>query len=213
MRFDLSTSAMHTATGRGYTNNDNTSTSYYVAWSGTPSFVDLRQQADGTYPRNPFRASNPLQTAALARNDESVYRFIGSLRGTFDAISTPTHTLRLTTSAGADIFALKDKVYAPEDLQFERADGIPGTAVNGASLSRQMNLGLNGVYTYAPEQLSATATTSFGISYEFRDLDVTRNRTRNLFPGQQNAGQGTDHLASSCSRAARTWASSRRKSC
>ncbi|MGH7470558.1 MAG: SusC/RagA family TonB-linked outer membrane protein [Longimicrobiales bacterium] len=195
MRFDLSTSAIHTATGRGYTNNDNTSTSYYVAWSGTPSFVDLRKRADGTYPRNDFRPSNPLQTAALARNDESVYRFIGSLRGTLDAISTPTHTLRLTTGAGADIFALKDKVYSPEDLQFEQQDGIPGTVVNGASISRQMNLSLNGVYTFAPEQMPATATTSFGISYEFRDLDITRNRTRNLFPGQQNAGQGTDHLA------------------
>ena len=33
------------------------------------------------------------------------------------------------------------------------------------------------------------------LAYEFRDLDITRNRTRNLFPDQENAGQGTDHLA------------------
>lgn len=193
--FGINTSALHTGTGRGYTNNDNTSTSYYVVWSGTPNFVDLRQQSDGTFPRNPFRNSNPLATAAQAKNDESVYRFLGSIRANYDALSTPTHTLRLSGIAGADIFALRDRVYTPEDLQFERADGIPGTAVNSSSLSRQTNVSLNGVYTLAPERLPVTATTSVGASYEFRDLDITRNRTRNLFPGQENAGQGTDHLA------------------
>jgi TonB-linked SusC/RagA family outer membrane protein len=195
LMFDLSTSAINSRNGRGFTNNDNTSTTYYVAWSATPNFVDLRRQADGTYPRNPFRNSNPLETAALATNNENVYRFIGSLRGTLDAYTNGTHTIRVTSNTGADVFAVNDRVYTPEDLQFERADGIPGTAVNSSALSRQFNLNVNGVHTFTPQAMAFTATTSLGVGYEFRDLDITRNRTRNLFPGQQNAGQGTDHLA------------------
>jgi hypothetical protein len=181
--------------GRGFTNNDNTSSTYYVAWSATPSFMDLRRREDGTFPFNPFAKSNPLETSALAKNDESVYRFIGSLRATLDAFTNGTHTVRFTANAGSDVFTVKDRVYTSENLQFERTDGIPGTAVNSASLSRQFNVGVNGLHTFTPQQWPIRATTSLGLSYEFRDLDITRNRTRNLFPDQENAGQGTDHLA------------------
>ena len=61
----------------------------------TPSFVDLRRRADGTFPVNPFVASNPLQTAALMKNDETVWRSIAAGRLTFDLFQSPTQHLRV----------------------------------------------------------------------------------------------------------------------
>src|SRR5688572_14785442 len=68
LNFSLQTSATKSLAQRGLTNNDNNSVSFWMVFPFTPNFVDLRQNADGTYPINPFVASNPLQTAALMKN-------------------------------------------------------------------------------------------------------------------------------------------------
>jgi TonB-dependent SusC/RagA subfamily outer membrane receptor len=80
LNLQLNTNVIHTRADRGITNNDNNGVSYYYVLTGTPSFVDLRAKPDGTFPNNPFQASNPLQTAALVSNKEDVWRFIASNR-------------------------------------------------------------------------------------------------------------------------------------
>src|SRR5439155_1277962 len=71
-RTSLNTSYMHTLAQRGLTNNDNSGTSFYVVLSSTPSFVNLGRQPGDTFARNPFVPSNPVQTAALMKNNENV---------------------------------------------------------------------------------------------------------------------------------------------
>ncbi|HET9986555.1 MAG TPA: SusC/RagA family TonB-linked outer membrane protein [Longimicrobiales bacterium] len=196
LNFHLASSFTHSKDGRGFTNNDNTSTSYYVALMGTPNFVDLRPDAQGIYPANPFQTSNPLQTAALARNDEDVYRFLGSLSGTWDVFKRERQSLQLSARGGADVFNQDNLVYSPQELQYEPINNpnFPGTSVIGSALSRQYNADLNAVHAFTPASNLFTATTSAGIQYKFTDLDVTRVLTQGLFPGQQNAGSGTRYL-------------------
>jgi TonB-dependent SusC/RagA subfamily outer membrane receptor len=67
---DAGTNIIRTLAARGLTNNDNTSVSFYMVFPFTPSFLNLRQQGDGTFPRNPYAASNPLQTASLMKNEQ-----------------------------------------------------------------------------------------------------------------------------------------------
>ncbi len=200
----LSTNAIHTVAGRGITNNDNRSISYYMTLPSTPSFVDLRavctdgsRQADiddcpgaqGTYPRNPFAASNILETASLVRNDEEVWRFVGSGNLTVDAVASAGHHLRLSATGGIDFFNQRNELFSPPEVQFEPNDGLAGTSILGSAFSQYTNLNLNAVYTFDSGALRST--TSFGTQYEVRDLDVSRTIAKNLVGGLRNVDAGT----------------------
>lgn len=202
--FSLNTNAVHTLAGRGLTNNDNRSISYYMTLPSTPSFVDLRaicgdgsRQADvddcpsgqGSYPRNPFAASNILETASLVRNNEEVWRFVGSGNLTFDAISSGAHTLRLSATGGVDFFNQKNALFSPPETQYEPNDGLAGTSVLGSGYSQYLNVNANAVYTYESDAFHST--TSFGTQYETRDLDVSSTIAKNLIGGLQNIDRGT----------------------
>ena len=60
---------IHSLTERGISGNDNTGINPYTLFSEQPSFLDLRRQADGTFPVGPIVAntSNPFQNAELIK--------------------------------------------------------------------------------------------------------------------------------------------------
>ncbi len=188
--FSVDANVLHTRADRGFTNNDNTGTAYFVALSGTPNFVSLERQKNGTFPANPFQPSNPLQTAALATNDEQVYRFIGALHATMRAMDTQTQQLKFVFTGGTDDYEQHDLIYAPETLQFEKIQGLPGLSLHSGGLNKNFNATLSAVHTWTPTSGLFTATTSVGGSYFSTNLDVTRALTQSLFPGQSNAGAG-----------------------
>src|SRR5437868_1165948 len=151
LNFSLQTSATKSLAQRGLTNNDNASVSFWMVFPFTPSFVDLRKQADGTYPANPFVISNPLQTAALMKNDEKVLRSILAGRITLSAIQSPSYNLKFILNGGADQFSQENSLLLPPELQFEPIDdGEPGTALLSNSNNVNLNLGSSGVFTFAP---------------------------------------------------------------
>lgn len=184
------TSVSHTRAQRGLSNNDNTGTSFYVALAFTPSFADLRQKADGTFPRNAFNASNPLQTAALMQNDEDVWRMTTGTELTWNVFSREKSSLRAVLSGGADFFTQKNALLFPPELQFEPQDGLPGTSLLSKSDNLNLNLGTNLVHTYTGAGFKAT--TSAGVQYARRDLDIFRTVSRNLIAGQPNVNSGTN---------------------
>ena len=188
--FSISTTALHTQTARGLTNNDNRSISYWMTSPSTPSFIDLRQNADGSWPDNPFANSNILETAANVVNEEDVYRFIGAANLSWEALVSGPHSLRFVANAGIDFFSQQNTIFSPPELQYEPDDGLPGTSVKGDAASRFINVSTNGVHLYTGA--SFTSTLSAGFQYEERDLDVSRIAARNLVAGLSNADDGTD---------------------
>ncbi|HEU4628719.1 MAG TPA: SusC/RagA family TonB-linked outer membrane protein [Gemmatimonadaceae bacterium] len=189
---DAGANVIRTVASRGLTNNDNASVSFYMVFPSTPSFVNLQQRPDGTYPDNPFVASNPLQTAALMRNDETVWRYIGSGQLSVDAWRTESQSLRFVGVAGADYFTQKNDLFFPPELQFEPDDGEPGTSLLSNSDNLNLNLGLSGIHSFATAGDALTATTSFGTNYAYRDLDIARIVSRNLVGGLDIVGAGTN---------------------
>jgi hypothetical protein len=181
---------MHTKSQRGFTNNDNRSISYWMAFPQVPSFVDLRQRADGSWPVSPFANSNPLQTAALAENEENVWRFIGSANLGWEAVKSGYHDLRFSLIGGTDFFTQDNFVYAPPEAQFEAIDGLLGTSVQGNAYSLNYNIGVNAVHTYTPSS-GLSATTSLGVQHEARDLHTTMGIAENLVGGLANLEAGT----------------------
>ncbi len=190
--FDLSltTNLIHTRTNRSITGNDNTSTSYYVVLASTPNFVDLRPDTNGIYPNNPFTPSNPIQTRDLLNNEQDVFRFLGSVRGTYDLIATDRHNLQLIGDIGVDRFSQQDELLSPQELQFEPQDGLPGTSILTEADNTNLNTSLNLAYTVSPGSNSYASTTTGGIQYTDSDLNRGSITTRNLIGGQGNIDQG-----------------------
>ncbi len=189
----IQTDATKSLAQRGLTNNDNASVSFWMVFPFTPNFVDLRRKPDGSFPANPFVISNPLQTAALMKNDEKVLRSILSGRLTFNAIERQAYNLKFVVNGGADQFSQENSLLFPPELQFEPIDdGEPGTALLSNSNNVNLNLGTNGVFTFAPLSGVFTATTSVGVNGSSRDLRISRIVSRNLVGGLGIVGAGTD---------------------
>jgi len=101
-----------------------------VALSSTPNFTELHQSANGNWPRNKYAASNPLETIAEMKNNETTHRFVlgGNLTVTLqqNAVSTTKAILR----GGIDYYSLYTTVYFPSSLQF-MVNGLKGASVQG----------------------------------------------------------------------------------
>lgn len=191
VNLDVGSNIIRTGASRGLTNNDNAGVSFYMVFPFTPSFVNLARNPDGTFPKHPFVTSNPLQTAALMKNDEIVWRYLGSGRLTVDAVQTPTQHLRFLATGGTDYFTQKNDLLFPPELQFEPDDGQLGTSLLSNSDNLSVNTGLSGIHTFTPSAGTFTATTSFGTSYALRDLNVSRVVSRNLVGGIEIVNAGT----------------------
>lgn len=180
---------IHSLAARGLTNNDNGGVSYWMVFPFTPEFMDLRQNADGTWPVNPFERSNPLQTAALTKNDEDVWRVLASGSVGLDAVQTDAHTIRVLGTAGVDYFNQENDLFFPPSLQFEPLDGQPGSSLLSKSDNTDLTLTGNAVWTYQAPRFSSTLTA--GVQFEDRELSTARISAFNLTAGQQNVGAGT----------------------
>ncbi|MFN7800086.1 MAG: SusC/RagA family TonB-linked outer membrane protein [Gemmatimonas sp.] len=187
----VTTNLLGTKTGRGLTNNDNRGVALGQALARSPSFIDLRRNPDGSFPRNPAAQSNPLQTAALSKNDEVVYRAITSGNLTYNAFTRTRQDLRFIASGGVDFFNQRSNILTPPDLQFEPLDGLPGTAVRSNAQSLNMNLNVSAVHTYRSAGGGLQATTSIGHQYEQRGLSNSRVVAQNLIGGLDNIGRAT----------------------
>lgn len=187
----LSTNLLHTLAGRGLTNNDNTGTSYYVVLPFTPNFVDIGRNDDGTFPDNVFISSNPLQTAALSKNDEDVWRIIGAGSVSLEPIRSRSSSLRVIASGGVDYFNQENSLFFPPELQFEPQDGEPGTALRSNSDNINANINGNLIHRYSRPGAGFSATTSVGIQHSQRSLNIGRIVSRNLVGGE-NVDAGTN---------------------
>ena len=188
-RFHLSvsTQVIHSLADRGISNNDNTTTSSYLVFPFTPSFFDLRP-VNGVYPFNPFpgNGSNPLQTFALLKNAEDVWRVIGNTRLRVDAFESGPHRLEFSVAGGIDYFEQQNDILSPPTLYFEPADAQAGTVVLGKASDQRLNLVGSAIYNFSPGSGTYSATTSAGFQWGDQDQNVTNAVGRTILAGQQN---------------------------
>jgi len=176
---------------RGFINNDNTGAGMTYALAYIPSFIPLLD-ANGRFrvPELTYIGSNPLQTEALGKNRETVNRFTGGATLNVDAWTSNRQSLRLVGSAGADIFNQRDALFAPPELYFEAGQQHPGASTLSNGDARYVNWNVNAIHSYTPGTLFRT-TTSGGVQYEDRQLQIARVTARGLLSGQSNITQGS----------------------
>ncbi|HYV46456.1 MAG TPA: SusC/RagA family TonB-linked outer membrane protein [Myxococcaceae bacterium] len=193
----LNSNVVHSLAARGMFNNDNNNVSAFMVLSSTPSFIDLRQRADGTWPVNPFIGlvgTNPLQTVALMHNDEDVWRLITSGDALWKIWSNREQELKLAANIGVDRFQQKNLLLFPPELNFEPVDdGLAGTSISATAENLNLNYGINLVHTFRPTGGGPLnlLTSSIGAQREDRTLDSTYIITRGLVAGQSNVNEGT----------------------
>ncbi|AXY77440.1 SusC/RagA family TonB-linked outer membrane protein [Paraflavitalea soli] len=183
IKIGISTNYINSSADRGITNNDNNSVSYGVALSSTPSFTELHPDANGNFPRNKYGASNPLETIALASNNEGVNRFITGIN--IDAIfqKSASSTTRFIGRGGVDFYNLKTFALFPNTLQFQEIN--EGTVAQGFAKSLSSNLILSVVNNFTPST-NLSLTTSAGITQENGNFDNILNIATHLVGGQSN---------------------------
>lgn len=194
VELNVSTNLIHTLGQRGLTNNDNQTITYYMTMPSSPEFLNLQADGAGVYPKNPFlgNGANPLQTAALVKNDEDVWRFIGAGDATINILKTEENHLRVLANAGVDRFQQENTLLFPPELNFEPVDdNFPGTSLFGTSQVRNINSGLNLVHTYRPASKALVSTTSAGVQFEERNVNSVYVVSENLNAGQPNVDSGT----------------------
>jgi TonB-linked SusC/RagA family outer membrane protein len=187
----VSTNVVHSRADRALSNNDNTGTSPGLVLPFTPSFFNPLPNAAGIYPDNPFERSNPLQTFNLLQNKEDVWRALGTVTTKWSALETERHALNFTVTGGADYFSQRNDFYSPPELQFEPLDGQPGTTILGKASNLNASLAANAAHIFTPASKKWNATTSFGVQYEYRELNVTSIVGRTLLTGQTSPQQAT----------------------
>ncbi len=183
---------------RGLSNNDNTYTSPLYNFAYTPSFATLNQtDANGNYPTNDWAggggtsSSNVFQTFKYIKNTEDVNRFLGSGSLSFQALQTASNRLRFEYLTGIDQFSQDNQLYSPNFLQFEANDGLPGTAVQNTTNSRQLNQRLSMSYDFTPSNLPFSLSTVAGVTQEQQRLNAFLVTARGLIPTVTNINQGT----------------------
>ncbi|MBK6488354.1 MAG: SusC/RagA family TonB-linked outer membrane protein [Gemmatimonadetes bacterium] len=190
MELQVGTEVLRTLGDRGLFGNDNAGNSIAYTLTKIPSFLDLRQKADGSWPVNPFYNSNPLHTIDLIKNEEGVWRNISTARLTWDLLATKKQELRFVGFGGTDVLNQANEVYSSPVLQYEPLDGLPGTSTVGAANNTQANVNLNLVHVWRP-LTRWTATTQFGTQYERRKFNESRASAQNLLGGLEVVTSGT----------------------
>src|SRR5690606_3313464 len=89
IRLGVSSNYIRSDTDRGFTGNQNNSGAsigYSIAY--VPNYFDLRKQADGTYPTNPYFSENPAAVTDNGINNSLVNRFIQAFTLDIDLLKT-----------------------------------------------------------------------------------------------------------------------------
>jgi TonB-linked SusC/RagA family outer membrane protein len=188
---------IHSLSKRGLSNNDNSGTSPFLVFPFTPNFVNLLPTTSSDslipadFPRNPFERSNPLQTFQFLKNDEDVWRMIGTGTLRWSAVHTERHNLQFIGIGGVDYFQQDNNFVSPPELQYEPNDGQPGTVVLSKSSNRNLSAALNATHTFIPgsQEHGTQWTTSAGVQFEERRLFGTQIIGRTLITGQESPQQ------------------------
>jgi len=186
IKLGISSMYINSSADRGLFGNDNSGTTIGIALSSTPSFAQLHPDQYGNYPANPFAASNPLQTIALMKNNESVNRFATGLNLEANLQRSSRSVTKFIGRGGFDFYNLQTNVLFPSELQFQAVD--KGTSIQGTTRNLNTNYILSLVNTFTASG-NLSFTTSAGITRETGDYNNLLNVATQVISGQSNVDQ------------------------
>lgn len=188
IKFGISTNYINSSADRGLTGNDNNGVTYSISLSSTPDFVELHPDKYGVYPKNPFSASNVLQTIALMQNNENVNRIATGFNLDATLQRSATSTTKFIGRGGIDFYNLVTSALFPRELQSQIVN--KGTSILGFTKSLNTNYTLALVNTFNVSNRIGL-TTSAGVTGESGDFNNLLNVATQVASGQSNVDQGS----------------------
>jgi TonB-dependent starch-binding outer membrane protein SusC len=172
-------------TRRGITGEDALGYGYAPAYdvlSYTPQFLNLRRNADGSWPANPFGPGNPFANVAAIPTPISVNRFIGAGQLRWNAYADGRQSLQVVIVGGADVAQQRDRIGGVPGPQLEPAtpDAPNELATVGYANTTYSNYSVNVVHRLTG-LAAVDATTSIGIAGE-RRTRVTTDVLEGIIP-------------------------------
>jgi TonB-linked SusC/RagA family outer membrane protein len=188
IKLGVSSNYIRSNTDRGFTGNQNNSGAsigYAIAY--VPNYFDLRKNADGTYPANPYFSENPVAVTENGINNSLVNRFIQSFTLDIDLLKTDKSFLKAQFSGGLDYLQNTTMIYLPEFLQYQSSQANPGDILKGKQESFNTNFQAALVYNWnlGPVNMNSSAGL---VRLDFENSALF-NRGRGLVPGQTNLRQ------------------------
>ncbi len=187
VQLQIGSTVLHTVANRGLFGNENNFSSVGDELPKVPSFMDLRMDSTGAWPRNPFAFSNPLQTIALVKNQEDTWRTALSTRLQWNWIESRRHDLQFIGYGGADVAQQNDDIYSPPELYYEARKANPGSRAITTATDVFSNANLNIVHRWRPRD-GIAATSQLGTQLEKWTEAWIQDFANNLTSGLSTVG-------------------------
>lgn len=188
-KISVSTNLIRSEANRGVTGNDNTNMTYGFSIGFTPSFIDIRQNDDGSFPINHFNPSNPLETAEYFVNNEVTHRALGSMTFDYNLYRASNMNLGFLAVAGADFYNQENEVFIPPFLQIESSKGEAGQSVMTTTDNLNTNLSFNLVHKMKMSGMNFNTTA--GLQYETYDWNSVFVHALGMIPTQTNVDKAS----------------------
>ena len=188
-KISIATNLVRSEADRGVTGNDNTNMTYGFSIGFTPSFIDIRKNADGSYPTHPLNPSNPLETSEYFVNNELTHRALGSLTLDYNLYRGVNQDLGLLAVAGADFYNQENQVFIPPFIQIEKSKDEAGQSVMTTTDNLNTNLSLNLVHKMKMSGMNFNTTA--GLQYETYDWNSVFVHATGMIPTQMNVDKAS----------------------
>lgn len=190
LNLGVSSNFLKTSSDRGFTGNQNNSGAsigYSIAY--VPNYYNLKVNADGSYPNNPYFAENPVALTDKGTNNSTVNRFVQAFNLGIDIFKTEKSFLKANVAGGLDYLQNTTLVHMPEDLQYQKAQANPGDLLWGKQESTNTNFQASLIYNWNIGKVNLNSSGGL-VRLDFKD-NILFNRSRGLTPGQKNLRQAT----------------------
>ena len=187
----MNTNVIHSRSNRGLSNNDNSGTSPLPGAPFTPNFIDLSATGPEItdFPLNPFERSNPLQTFSFLKNEEDTWRALGTITARMDLKTSPRHNFQVIAIGGGDYFNQENDFVSPPELGVRAQRRTAGTVVLSKSSNLNLNLAVNGNYTYPRIGRASRPPPPSACSTRTASSTPPASLGRTLLAGQENPDQ------------------------
>jgi TonB-linked SusC/RagA family outer membrane protein len=187
----VSSNFLNSSNKRGFTGNDNNGISYSYNLAYTPSYHELHQNPDGTFPNARNTPDNLLAVIDRGVNQEKTNRFLQGGSVTLHILERESASLRLALQGGLDYSNTESLLYLPSDLQSQRGLANPGASRLTRNQLFFSNMQGFLIYDWKLLDGALALTSQVGVSRLNRNATIGFSQGVGLLPEQDNPNNGT----------------------
>ena len=178
----LASSYTNSQNRRSFTGNDNAGVGLSYTLAYTPSYAQLKPNAAGIFPDNPYAGDNPLAIVERSINTETTNRTGQAANATLRILNRENSSLRLAVQGGIDYSSGNALLALPADLQSQRGLPNPGAVRVAKNEAFNSNAQAFLIYDWTLGE-GINLTSQIGTIRLRFDRNLSYSQGQNLAPG------------------------------